>query len=134
MHAETMAGIRWTRGEVERHRDGLDVATLELDAPERAGMELLSHWPIMEMLGRIGGGRGLEEASRLAIAAASAVGLITCEGTSRDSYFRGGRAAQRMWLAATARGLAIQPLTALPYLIARMERGGGAGLSPAQQD
>jgi hypothetical protein len=39
-----------------------------------------------------------------------------------------------MWLTATARGLAIQPLTALPYLVARLERGGGKGLSPAQQD
>ncbi|WP_323139630.1 Rv1355c family protein [Streptomyces sp. NBC_01443] len=46
----------------------------------------------------------------------------------RDAYARGGRALQRLWLTATSRALAVQPLTALLYLLARVERGGGAGL------
>jgi hypothetical protein len=86
------------------------------------------------MAARSGGARGIEESSPRAVAASSAVGLVTYDCTSRASYFRGGRAVQRMRLAATARGLAIQPLTRLPDMIARLERGGGANLSPAHLD
>ncbi len=130
MHRETFTGFRWTRAEVESHRDGLDVATLELDAAERAVLELLADWPTMELLGQIGGGSALGDVSRQAIEAAAAVGLV-CHG---DGYLRGGRAVQRTWLTATSLGLAIQPLTALPYLFARVEDGAGAGLSRAQLD
>ena len=36
---------------------------------------------------------------------------------------------QRMWLTATAHGLALHPMSAAPYLFARLERGAGQGLS-----
>jgi hypothetical protein len=42
--------------------------------------------------------------------------------------FNGGRALQRLWLAATELHLAVHPMTALPYLFARLIRGGGEGL------
>ena len=60
------------------------------------------------------------------------MGLLTTHGTTPADYFRGGRALQRMWLAATRLGLALQPWTGLPYLFARVERGGGAGLSESE--
>jgi hypothetical protein len=66
------------------------------------------------------------------MAASSAIGLLTTNGLSRSDYFRGGRALQRMWLEATRHGLALQPWTGLPYLFARVERGGGAGLDAAE--
>jgi len=44
LHRELYGGLRWTRQEVESHRDGLDVQTLELTAAERAGLELLRSW------------------------------------------------------------------------------------------
>jgi nitroreductase len=133
IHAETMAGLRWTRAEVEATRDGIDVATLELSPADRAGMRLLSRWRVAEAVAAFGGGRALEKPGHDAIAASSAVALLTVRGTQPGDYFTGGRAVQRMWLTATARGLAIQPMTSLPYLFARFERGGGAGLSEAQR-
>jgi hypothetical protein len=39
-------------------------------------------------------------------------------------FFSAGRALQRLWLVATERSLAIHPMTALPYLFARLIRGG----------
>jgi hypothetical protein len=71
--------------------------------------------------------------SRGAVASAAAVGLLTVSGVSRESYLRSGRAVQRIWLTATAEGIAAQPMTALPYLFARLERGGGNGLSRREQ-
>lgn len=129
MHREMMAELRFSPDEARRTRDGLDLDTLELDATDRAGMQLLSSWPVLETVGQLGGGAGLEVASRKAVAAASAVGLLTIEGRGPRDFFAGGRALERVWLAATARGLAFQPMTVLIYLFARFERG-GEGLAP----
>lgn len=133
MHREMMHEIRWTAEEAERTRDGLDVATLELTPTDLAGMRLVSSWKIMATARRIGAGQGLERPSRKAIAAASAVGLLTFPGHDAASWVEGGRAVQRVWLEATRLGLAFQPMTALTYLFARLERGGGEGLSAEEQ-
>jgi molybdopterin/thiamine biosynthesis adenylyltransferase/nitroreductase len=129
IHAEMMGGFRWTRDEAERHRDGLDIATMELTPSERAGFWLLSRWEIVECMKRLGGGAPLEDLARQCVAASSAVGLLTTPGVAPASYFGGGRALQRVWLTATRHGLALQPWTGLPYLFARVERGGGVGLA-----
>jgi hypothetical protein len=39
---------------------------------------------------------------------------------------------ERVWLRATALGLAFQPMAPLTFLFARLERGGGEGLSAAE--
>jgi hypothetical protein len=133
LHREMMNEIRWTPAEVARTRDGLDVATLELTPTDLAGLRLVSSWPLMETLARVGGGRGLESPTRKAVAASSAVGLLTFPGEGDAACFQGGRALTRVWLTASAAGLAFQPMTALLYLFVRLERGGGRGLSEAEQ-
>jgi hypothetical protein len=134
MHREMMRELRWTPEEVEATRDGVDVATLELSAADRAGLGVLSCWPVLAHLRHAGAGRALEQPARRAIAAACAVGLLTIEGTGPASFFLGGRAVQRLWLTATARRIAFHPLTALPYLFARLERGNGEGLTGEEQE
>jgi hypothetical protein len=74
----------------------------------------------------------LEKMSRKAVAASSAVGLITMPSASSRDFFLGGRALQRAWLTATEKGIAFQPMSSLPYLFARLVRGGGEGI-PEQQ-
>lgn len=123
LHRAIMSEMRWDAAEVERSRDGLDATTLELSAADLAAFRVMSNWGAMQFVGRFGGGRALEQPARKAIAAASALCLLTRPGTSNESYFQGGRALQRVWLRATELGLAVQPMSALPYLFARMERG-----------
>ena len=134
MHRELMAEIRWSAEDVRQSRDGVDVATLELTPTDLAGMRLISNWKIMQAMRNIGAGRGLEKPTRKAVAAASAVGLLSHVEATPQGFVTGGRAMQRIWLAATARGVAFQPMTALLYLFARLERGGGEGLSPRLGD
>ena len=129
IHHEAMSGFRWTREEVEQHRDGLDIATMELTASERASLWLLSKWEIVEAMKRFGAGTALEDLAKECAALSSAIGLLTISGTRPTDYFRGGQALQRMWLESTRMGLALQPWTGLPYLFARVERGCGEGLS-----
>jgi hypothetical protein len=131
MHGEMMSEIRWSSDEARRTRDGLDVATLELSATDLTALRVMSSWPAMEFVGRFGAGSALERPARKAMAAASAVGLVLVGGWSREAFFAGGRAMQRVWLQATALGLAFQPMAPLTYLLARLDSG-GEGLSPQE--
>jgi hypothetical protein len=128
IHREVMPGYRWTRDEVEAHRDGLDIDAMELFPWERAGTQLLGDWARVRFLRDIGGGKALEELGTKLVESATAVGLITVEQPGRAAFFLAGRAMQRIWLQATADGLALHPITGLPFLLARVERGNGEGL------
>jgi hypothetical protein len=119
---EMLGELRWSAGEAERTRDGIDLRTLDLSPADSAGLRLLRSPEVAGFLRKIGGGKALENMSQRAITSASAVGLLTIDGESEISYFRGGRALSRLWLTATVRGLAIQPMSALPYLFARLAR------------
>jgi nitroreductase/molybdopterin/thiamine biosynthesis adenylyltransferase len=128
LHQEFMNEMRWTPEEVAATRDGLDVATLELSEADRSAFRIVANWAPMEYLRKIGGGRALERPAREAIRGASAVGLVRVSDAGPRGYFCGGRAVQRLWLTATRLGWAVQPMTTLPYLLARLERGRGEGL------
>jgi Dinucleotide-utilizing enzymes involved in molybdopterin and thiamine biosynthesis family 1 len=132
-HRELVGEIRWNPEQVLSTRDGIDIGSLHLSAADAAVMQLLTDWAPLSYLSQIKRGRGLERNSRKMIAAASAVGLLTFGGIGPLSYFNGGRAMQRVWLTATALGLAFHPMTALPYLLARLRRGKGEGLTAETQ-
>jgi nitroreductase len=133
MHAEMMREVRWTRQEVESTRDGLDIATLEFSKADAAALRVISSWPAMQALGKIGGGSALCKPARKSIASASAVGLVTFDGTSPESWFHGGRAMQRVWLTATRLGLAFQPMAAITGLFVRLENDGDGLLDVEQK-
>jgi molybdopterin/thiamine biosynthesis adenylyltransferase/nitroreductase len=124
MHRELSEELRWSRADAERLRDGIDVAALELSVADLAGVRLAAGWPAMELLARLGGGRALERPGRRAVAAASAVGLVTMPGTRPEDVVAGGRALERLWLEAHARGYAFQPITTVLPLFARLADGG----------
>lgn len=132
MHSELINEIRWTPREVEATRDGLDLATLELSPVDLAGLRLATSLGAMELVSKLGGGRALEKPTRKSIAGASAVGLVSIpQGNTPRAMFEGGRALQRVWLTATARGYSFQPMTALVCLFWRL-LDGGLGLSRGQ--
>jgi nitroreductase len=132
LYREMMAEMRWNPRQAEETRDGVDIATLELGDVDEAGLRLLSSWPAVRFLRSLGMGGALEDLSRHAVDSASALAIVTCRGTSPLDYFRGGRAVQRVWLTATSLGLAVQPMSSLPYLFARLEEG--TGFEPRQRD
>jgi hypothetical protein len=131
LHREMFEEIRWTAQSAASTRDGLDVATLELDPTERAGMTLLSAWDVMQTVRELGGGQGLERGTRDAIAGASAVGMLSFSGSGAAAFVAGGRALARVWLRATACGVAFQPMTAVVYILRRIGRGETSDLEPA---
>jgi hypothetical protein len=52
------------------------------------------------------------------------VGLVSMPGTRPEDQVAGGRALERLWLEAHARGYAFQPVTTLLPLFARLADGG----------
>jgi hypothetical protein len=125
-HRDLVREIRWTKAEVERERDGIDLATVELTEAERAGLRMLRFPRVAELLRRWKRGHGLERTTRQALLGASAVGLLTASNDSIRDRFVAGRALERVWLTATRRGVALQPHTSSIFLIARA-LGGGQG-------
>jgi molybdopterin/thiamine biosynthesis adenylyltransferase/nitroreductase len=128
LHREMMSEIRFDAGEGQTDGRGIPVETLELNPSDRSGLEIARSWPALSLVRAWGGGKNLEKMSQKAIAGSSAVGMLTMPGVERIDYFRGGRAFERLWLTAAELGIAIQPMTALSYLFARIHRGGDDSL------
>ena len=133
LHAEFVSEICWTPEEAQQRLDGIAIEEMDLRPLDRAGLAITRQWETLQKVRQFGGGRGLESLSYKAIEAASAVALITMPGATRLDYFNGGRAVQRAWLTAAEHQVALQPMTALPYLFARLVEGQGRGLSAGMQ-
>ena len=127
-HRELFSELRWAKEEAAIDGAGIEVDTLELSPADRAGLEIVSDPSVLELVRAWGGGRKLEEPAHRLIAGCSAVGLISTSESRPLDFFNGGRAFQRLWLMATKLGIWIQPVTVLPYLLARVKRGAGEGL------
>jgi molybdopterin/thiamine biosynthesis adenylyltransferase/nitroreductase len=125
-HDELYNELRWTKQETAKG-DGIDIDTLELAPLDRVGLEIMRDRQVPALVRAWGAGRKLEEPARRSIAASSAVGLVVAAKSQPSAFFTAGRAFQRLWLAATERGICVQPMTALPYFMARLKRGQGAG-------
>jgi hypothetical protein len=132
-HAEMVAELRWTNREARQTRDGIDLATLEASAADRAALRLIARPEVAAELCRIGGGAALAQPAREAAAVAAAVGLLTFPNCHPDSFFSAGRALQHLWLTATAVGISLRPWSVLPYFFARLEHG-GEGFSRSQRE
>jgi hypothetical protein len=133
LHAGLQRWLRWTPEEVLRTRDGMPIESLELARVERQGFRLLSSWPLARLFGLLGGTRLLPLRARLTYTRSAALGLITVEGGGREGFVRAGRVVERIWLTATARKVAFQPITGVTFLLLRLWLEHGAGLSPAHR-
>ncbi|MBL8206842.1 MAG: Rv1355c family protein [Blastocatellia bacterium] len=132
-YQELMSELRWTPTEAQATRDGIELRTLALSSSDEAGVRISSNVAAMALVRQWHGGRNLEKIARKAIAATSAVGLITMPTSVQRSYWQGGRAVERCWLTATGMNLAFHPMTALPYMFARLLRGDETAFSPETQ-
>jgi molybdopterin/thiamine biosynthesis adenylyltransferase len=116
LHRELMSELRWTAAEAQQSRDGIDLATLDLTPAQSAALKLIARPDVAALLRKLDGGQRLEESTLKAIRAWSAVGLITVAGQSPAAMLRAGQALERLWLQATALGLALHPMTAILYM------------------
>jgi hypothetical protein len=119
MHAEVYAELRLTPRATAETRDGIDIATLELDDGARAVLAMLGDAGVPDLLGAVAGGTGFLRPARERLVSSSAVCLITVAGDERSAFVDGGRALERLWLTAASLDVAVQPEAPLVYLVTR---------------
>jgi molybdopterin/thiamine biosynthesis adenylyltransferase len=115
--------MRWNPSGKEIIHDGLDIKTLELSVSDEMGLKIVSDPAVIALLNQWGGGKVLEKLIRLAIRSSSAVGLITVPAYAPNHIVEGGRAAERVWLQATANQLSLQPISAPLFLHTKAKYG-----------
>ncbi len=131
-HNELFRQLRFTAQEAERTRDGLDLRTLELPPGVGWLLKRLQPWSRMRKIHQLGLGRLLTQPSALAVKRSGAVGLLSVNEAKVEPFLQGGMALERLWLTATALGLALQPLGSLPIFLAHLQQLAGSRL-PATQ-
>jgi molybdopterin/thiamine biosynthesis adenylyltransferase/nitroreductase len=100
-------------------RDGIDVASLELDASDLAAMDVLRTGAGMALLASLDRGWGLGNLARDAFAASGGALILRAHSLEPRALIEGGRGLMRLWLQATRRDLAIHPWGS-PFLFQRL--------------
>ena len=130
LHDGLYRWLRWTREEALRTGDGLPIESLELRFFERPGFRLLGWWPAARAAAALRMTHLLPLRSQRVYEQSAAIGLLSVSGGHPEDFVRGGELLQRLWLTATLRGLAFQPITGMICLWWRCQRASGEGLSP----
>jgi molybdopterin/thiamine biosynthesis adenylyltransferase len=123
LRRDLMGELRFTAQEAQASRDGIDVASLELDGADLAAMDVLRTGAGMDLLARLDRGRGLGNASRDAFAGSAGAIVLRAAAVDRVALVDAGRGLMRLWLEATRRRLAIHPWGS-PFLFQRLLEDG----------
>ena len=119
LRRDLMGELRFSAREAQTSRDGIEVASLELDGADLAAMDVLRTGAGMDFLARLDRGRGLGNASRDAFAGSAGAIVLRAAALDRAALVAGGRGLMRLWLEATRRRLAIHPWGS-PFLFQRL--------------
>ncbi len=104
------AEIRWTKEEVEIAKNGIDLlGTVDLTPSELVGFQIVKEWPVVKYLNDWEVGSGLEKIGRKSVAASSALALVTMPRFDSENFYWGGRALERVWLAANKENICVHP-------------------------
>ncbi len=125
--------IRWTPAKASSTRTGLDVRTLELSPLDYTGLRLASDTRAMALIRRWNAGQGLEKLAYENILASGAVAVIHATDLSIRSRLLTGRAAQRLWLQASALGLSVHPMSAPLFLSHEFSAGSSVAFDTEQR-
>ena len=94
---------------------------------------LLRPWKRMRLIHRLGLGRLLTFPSALSVWMSGTLGVMSLPEPASARFLEGGRAFQRIWLAAQAEGLALQPLGGIAIFIGQLEQLEGRNLTKSHQ-
>ncbi len=120
--------MRWNSQDAETSKDGIDIKTLGLSNSQLAALSMIKDGEVIKAINELDGGKAFDNLALRTVSSASALCLITLPKYGIEHFFKGGRAMERFWLAATNLNLAIHPLISPLYLFSRLIHGRGEGL------
>jgi len=132
LHQFFFSHINWTKEEDDETKIGFFIDTLELPPPALAGFKLFKHWPVTNLLNKIGLSKMIGKQNAQIYAASSGIGIITVPDLSAETFVRAGRVLERLWLTTTSLGLSLQPLSGLLFFMYRIMANDTERFSPAQ--
>ncbi|MDQ1287891.1 MAG: hypothetical protein QG622_1456 [Actinomycetota bacterium] len=121
LHDELFDILRFSRRSVEETGFGLDFASLGVPPALVGAARLLRYPSVMKVVSHLGIGRFVARQLAAKLCAAGAVCLVTARRAGPAGYVEAGRAMERLWLAATARELAVQPYGVLPQYLTKLD-------------
>jgi hypothetical protein len=116
VHDFFFSHVRWTEQENEIQPNGFYIDTLELNAKQAKGFNMLKHWGAARMLGKIGVAKQVGKDNEETYKTASAmIGIIIKDPMPRNLILA-GKVLEHAWLTATKLGLSVQPSTGALFL------------------
>lgn len=125
--------LRWTATQAKETQDGIDINTLDLSLSDQTGLKMAAEPEVVSLLREWDGGSAFEKISKKAVETSGAIGYLYMPEHLKESFVKGGRAVQRVWIEANAQGLAFHPVVAPLYLFARLLKGNGEELDAKMQ-
>lgn len=125
-HDELHRVLRFGDAEAKACGDGLELKTLEMPSIAGPFIRWLRPWRRMRFMNRIGLSRLFAGMSRSQVNASGALGLLVARDRSDVAYLESGRSLQRIWLAMTGAGLAMQPLGSIPLFLTKLQLQGNS--------
>ncbi len=124
LHAELFSAVRFDVGWNDSAEEGLPPGALEVERLARLGFQWLRHWPLQRAINVVGAAALLGlRAGWLPASKAAHLGILTVADDAATPWLTAGRAFQRLWLAATSHGLALQPMAAAVALAGQEATG-----------
>lgn len=120
LHDELFDILRFSRRELEQTRFGLEFQSLGMPDALVSLARLLRYPSVMKVVSRLGIGHAVARRLSARLRQAGAVCLVTARRPGPAGYLEAGRAMERLWLEATARGLAVQPHGVLPQYLTKL--------------
>jgi len=110
LHEELFSTVKFNQPDAD---EGMPLEVLAIEKPAQPFFKLMKKWSVMRVFNWFGAYAMLGIRSvKLPILFSPALALVTIESDDRLNVIKGGRRLQRFWLAATVKGLAVQPYAA----------------------
>ena len=131
LHRQMWEEVRFGADEVERTRDGVDVATLELPPGAAEAMAAFTDYDFVSQ------NISDEQLLGMSVPPLEASSQLCCLSLSGPpdarSLLAAGRGLQRLWLTATRLELALQPWAVLPFFLLRQRFFAGEGFADQER-
>lgn len=129
-HYDTFVSeLRFSKEEVEKTADGMDVRTLNLKESDIAALRVARDPAAIAFLHKLEQGKGFKKISEKNVLHASSIGVLTMGGRDAQDFLQGGRAIQRIWLEANYRQLAFQPISQIVFMTELLTSGTAANFT-----
>ena len=130
-HQNFSRELRWTPHQAQETKDGVEIETIDLTPTEEAGFRVSKKWDVVQYLKEWELGAAYSKLTSKGLDAASAlVVIVGPNDLNAKKYVDCGRLIEQLWLTATARELAFQPMSISSFLFTRAHFDNSKAFSP----